>query len=821
MDALSGAASVTAIVAIAFQSVQVIHDVVSGIRNGPDQIRRLAESVEDLRGILEQLRDLNDNDTGLLQAIKNCTGDLEGFKIKLRKLKTPGETKVRMTWGRVVMILKKEEFHKIQTVLQSHCTGLSLRLNTMQRALGIQQKIQFDSMDAMIQGSLHTATLDIQPALLKIGSVCETHNEKLDRFQEMQIIRQMETKKNIQEQVGVLSTTIQHSGREILQSISEQFAAVANMSMPQFKSLEALLLQVQQSVAAASCHNATGVQERHYDTIPEAFSLHESNTTFNKNEQADKDVKDSTRVEVLESICRLSRLASEKPRTSFSKEAQDVIEDIEKLFDLGHVQVHQSAQTLGKRKRESEEGDIADVQWIHGLRKTQNLLSACSSVALNQSVTSLQRQASKKYKVRRRHKLYSTSLGTILQYIGLRRNHQELYITDEDEGKDNTVEIFVAGMTFIPKDARFGFKISSSFLQTMTAQESLSRIPTLSFCRMIANQSEVFSLVANGNLVGLVRLLKDGRAALTDCDEEGRSLLTYACHHQQPRVCKYLIEGGADVDSVEKPFSNAYWSRPWTPIAQIIEPYEDETEESLECMRLLLQADCDPMIGSGVEEGRGPLLGIGRSIDSMRMIFNLGGDFIDMKVINDGGVPDILAHALWEYRPYSISVECVSFLLSRGVDPNIRTRKGNSCLHEVVTYNYDQINSVKIMVLLINAGADIHAINNRGMSVTEMAYTYNCGDERSQDSIGLRGANWDEALTECGYDVALFHKKFPKTPGFNHIMDTSKIGYGPKRPGCYRWLEPGWDLLTDDSEGGEWEEGSEEEESGSEGWDER
>ncbi|MCJ1319912.1 hypothetical protein MMC15_005248 [Xylographa vitiligo] len=80
MDGISGAASVTAIVAVSFQSIQVIHDVVSGIRNGPDQIRRLVDSVEDPRGILDRLQNQNHGDAGLIQAIKNCAGDLEAFK---------------------------------------------------------------------------------------------------------------------------------------------------------------------------------------------------------------------------------------------------------------------------------------------------------------------------------------------------------------------------------------------------------------------------------------------------------------------------------------------------------------------------------------------------------------------------------------------------------------------------------------------------------------------------------------------------------------------------------------------------------------------
>ena len=120
--------------------------------------------------------------------------------------------------------------------------------------------------------------------------------------------------------------------------------------------------------------------------------------------------------------------------------------------------------------------------------------------------------------------------------MGLRRNRQEFCSAEEDEGPNNTAEVFVASITFIPKDARFGYKISSSFLQTLTADEALSRIPTLSFCRMIANDSQVFSLVREGELDGLLTLLEGRQATLTDCDEEGRSLLSASLLDFQPII---------------------------------------------------------------------------------------------------------------------------------------------------------------------------------------------------------------------------------------------------------------------------------------------
>ena len=249
--------------------------------------------------------------------------------------------------------------------------------------LGIQQR---DYIEAVVQGSFRSATLDLQPALLKINSACETQNEKLDRFEEVQTVRQGDVKQNIQEQTEILNTSIHHSGREVLHSIREQLATVTNMSTQQFKSIEGLLLQLQQDVNATVCYNNTEIRKRHDDTSPKSALPPNSDASFNSDEQRDVAAKKSTHIEVLESICRLSRLAAEKQRTSFSKEAQDVIEDMERLFDLGDLYMRPSAQALGKRKRTPEENNLLDDQRKGGLRKSRSLLRACSSVALNQSI---------------------------------------------------------------------------------------------------------------------------------------------------------------------------------------------------------------------------------------------------------------------------------------------------------------------------------------------------------------------------------------------------------------------------------------------------
>ena len=248
--------------------------------------------------------------------------------------------------------------------------------------LGSEQKTHLDKLEVNVQSILQTAKDNLQPTLRKIYSVSKSQNEKLDHLQDTHILRQAEIKQHIQDQVDSLKTEMQHNGSEIIRSIGNQLAMVTKMSSQQFKSIEMLLLQLQQSMAVAACHNGT---EFPNVTKSEISTLHETNSLFDKDKQIDIDIEESTRAEMLESICRLSRLAAEKKRTSFSQEAQDVIEDIEKLFGLGDTRLRPPAQMLGKRKRKPEESNTQDILWIDGVRRTQSLLRACSSVALNQS----------------------------------------------------------------------------------------------------------------------------------------------------------------------------------------------------------------------------------------------------------------------------------------------------------------------------------------------------------------------------------------------------------------------------------------------------
>lgn len=68
------------------------------------------------------------------------------------------------------------------------------------------------------------------------------------------------------------------------------------------------------------------------------------------------------------------------------------------------------------------------------------------------------------------------------------------------------------------------FRIQISIQQKVSPDGFMTSLcPTLSFSAILPNDSEVFLKVRAGDLDGLQRMLADGTAALSDCDESGAS----------------------------------------------------------------------------------------------------------------------------------------------------------------------------------------------------------------------------------------------------------------------------------------------------------
>lgn len=96
----------------------------------------------------------------------------------------------------------------------------------------------------------------------------------------------------------------------------------------------------------------------------------------------------------------------------------------------------------------------------------------------------------------------------------------------DQDGDDEVQELFTGTVTMVPSNDTLKAKLLATFSQTTTKKGFYSLAPTLSFCCTIPYDSAVFEVVAAGNVDELVHMMNEGLAAVTDCDPEGRSLLS-------------------------------------------------------------------------------------------------------------------------------------------------------------------------------------------------------------------------------------------------------------------------------------------------------
>lgn len=97
----------------------------------------------------------------------------------------------------------------------------------------------------------------------------------------------------------------------------------------------------------------------------------------------------------------------------------------------------------------------------------------------------------------------------------------------------------------------------------------------------------------------------------------------------------------------------------------------------------------------------------------------------------------------------------IRLLVERGADVAARNALGRSCLHYFLAGNYPLMDMEESLIYLFKAGADVHALDHLGMTVSKVAY--------SRPRFGSYiGDVWDVALTKCGYDVQSFRRHHPR-----------------------------------------------------------
>lgn len=142
MEAIGAGASIIAITTVALQSSRAVYETISGIKNGPDEVKELASEVQQLCHLLRQVTEISskmdDRDaisiSELQTVIGQCRQNLDGFQKQFDKLKvSSNDRRLSKAWKRVKLVVKKEDFQRMWRTVSHYVNILGRHLDLIGR----------------------------------------------------------------------------------------------------------------------------------------------------------------------------------------------------------------------------------------------------------------------------------------------------------------------------------------------------------------------------------------------------------------------------------------------------------------------------------------------------------------------------------------------------------------------------------------------------------------------------------------------------------------------------------------------------------------
>ena len=119
---MGAVASIITVANVALQSSRVVYETISGIKNGPDEVKELASELQQLCYLLRQVTEISDkmddrdatNISELQVVIGQCRQTLDSFQKQCDKLGvSSNDGRLSTAWKRVKLVVKKEDFQRM------------------------------------------------------------------------------------------------------------------------------------------------------------------------------------------------------------------------------------------------------------------------------------------------------------------------------------------------------------------------------------------------------------------------------------------------------------------------------------------------------------------------------------------------------------------------------------------------------------------------------------------------------------------------------------------------------------------------------------
>jgi len=141
MEAVSAGAGVLAFLGLALKSTKALHEILSAVRDGPQNVQSLANEVEELHTILDRLSHLQTSLstsvdlTNLTSYASRCAADTGAFEEKLKRLDlSVEERRIGRLWRRLRIIISENDLKRMQAVVHNHIGALNFELGMLQIA---------------------------------------------------------------------------------------------------------------------------------------------------------------------------------------------------------------------------------------------------------------------------------------------------------------------------------------------------------------------------------------------------------------------------------------------------------------------------------------------------------------------------------------------------------------------------------------------------------------------------------------------------------------------------------------------------------------
>ena len=196
-----------------------------------------------------------------------------------------------------------------------------------------------------------------------------------------------------------------------------------------------------------------------------------------------------------------------------------------------------------------------------------------------------------------------------------------------------------------------------------------------------------------------------------------------------------------------------------------------------------------------------------QSYGILRDIFNFVPHLADLRLRDRWGrTPFLAACSLVGYSAAfesGVTVQKMALLLDKGGSIHERDSGGRTCLHLLFSCPLWALSKNRWkdpLIYLIRRGADVHAKDDFGLSVSYYAYTKSCRDERP---LSYRGDLWDAALDACGHDIREFRKGYPRTARYTAKYKRSDFEalWKGREDRCPYWKDTDWSSPDDEMSG--------------------